>query len=421
VCLRLSACVPRRAQIFVEVERARLTRLLARIAEERGNPQEAAEIMQEVAVETYGALSKEEKVAFILEQVRLVLDRGDYTRAQILAKKVNPRTFVEREKKKEKEGKPVVDSSVAPPAEVRAASRRRCAAAHWLTHGRGCAPGHAVAGRAEADVLQPHDPLPPGAARSGSAHAGRSCASSGGALAPGAAALTPPRPLAALRQHANEYLEVCRCYQAVYEAPAVAADAARWQPALKRIALFVALAPRSPMQQSLLASTLADKRLAELPLHASLLKQLSTTEIIRWQALAAALEPELAAEADVFVGEAGAKRRADLALRVQEHNVHVVARYYSRISLARLAELLELPVAEAEARLSAMVSAKALAAKLDRPAGLIAFAGAGAGAAPDDMLNRWAASTEKLLGLVEVATHKIHKDATSHKVPVTAN
>ncbi len=104
-------------QIFVEVERARLTRMLARIAEERGNPQEAADIMQEVAVETYGALSKEEKVAFVLEQVRLVLDRGDFVRAQILAKKVNPRTFIEREKKEGDKAKR--DTSVTPPAEVR--------------------------------------------------------------------------------------------------------------------------------------------------------------------------------------------------------------------------------------------------------------------------------------------------------------
>jgi 26S proteasome regulatory subunit N5 len=104
-------------QIFVEVERARLTRLLARIAEERGNPQEAAEIMQEVAVETYGALCKEEKLAFILEHVRLVLDRGDFTRAQILSKKVNPRTFVEREKKPG--DKPARDTTIAPAAEVR--------------------------------------------------------------------------------------------------------------------------------------------------------------------------------------------------------------------------------------------------------------------------------------------------------------
>ena len=200
----------------------------------------------------------------------------------------------------------------------------------------------------------------------------------------------------------------------------VAADPARWQPALKRIALFLALAPRGPMQQSLLVAALADKRMAELPLHASLLKQLNTQEIIRWQALSAALEPELAAEADVFTGEAGVKRRADLALRVQEHNVHVVARYYSRITLTRLAALLELPVADAEARLSAMVSTKALQAKLDRPAGVITFAGAGAAASPDSMLNKWAASTEKLLDLVEVAHHKLHKDAISHKVAITA-
>ena len=102
-------------QIFLEVERARLTRMLARIAEDRGKPQEAADIMQEVAVETYGALSKEEKVAFVLEQVRLVLDRGDFARAQILSKKVNPRTFAAADGDKA----PKRDSTIAPPEEVR--------------------------------------------------------------------------------------------------------------------------------------------------------------------------------------------------------------------------------------------------------------------------------------------------------------
>lgn len=108
-------------QIFLEVERARLTRMLARIAEDRGKPQEAADIMQEVAVETYGALSKEEKVAFVLEQVRLVLDRGDYARAQILSKKVNPRTFAAADSDKA----PKRDSTIAPPEEVRPARHVR--------------------------------------------------------------------------------------------------------------------------------------------------------------------------------------------------------------------------------------------------------------------------------------------------------
>lgn len=44
----------------------------------------------------------------------------------------------------------------------------------------------------------------------------------------------------------------------------------------------------------------------------------------------------------MFAGEYGAKRLADLKLRVIEHNVLVVSKYYTRISLTRLAELLNL-------------------------------------------------------------------------------
>ena len=82
-------------KIFVEVEKARLTRQLAKIKEEAGKTSEAAEIMQEVAVETYGALSKHEKLFFIEEQVRLCLDKKDFIRAQILSRKINPRSFDE--------------------------------------------------------------------------------------------------------------------------------------------------------------------------------------------------------------------------------------------------------------------------------------------------------------------------------------
>ena len=52
-----------------------------------------------------------------------------------------------------------------------------------------------------------------------------------------------------------------------------------------------------------------------------------------------------------------------------EHNILVVCKYYSRIRLARLAQLLDLPPAETERHLSDMVVAGALSAKIDRPAG----------------------------------------------------
>nr|GMC57878.1 26S proteasome non-ATPase regulatory subunit 12 homolog A-like [Ipomoea batatas] len=56
-------------KIYVEMERARLIKKLAKIKEEQGLIAEAADLMQEIAVETFGAMAKTEKIAFILEQV----------------------------------------------------------------------------------------------------------------------------------------------------------------------------------------------------------------------------------------------------------------------------------------------------------------------------------------------------------------
>ena len=47
----------------------------------------------QVHVETYGSLSKKEKVEFILEQTRLVLAKKDYVRAYIVSQKVNRKVF----------------------------------------------------------------------------------------------------------------------------------------------------------------------------------------------------------------------------------------------------------------------------------------------------------------------------------------
>lgn len=81
------------AQIYVEVERARLTHKLAQMKEEEGNITEAANIIQELQVETYGSMEKTEKVELILEQMRLCLAKKDYVRTQIISKKINTKFF----------------------------------------------------------------------------------------------------------------------------------------------------------------------------------------------------------------------------------------------------------------------------------------------------------------------------------------
>mmetsp|Transcript_64688 Transcript_64688/g.186033 ORF Transcript_64688/g.186033 Transcript_64688/m.186033 type:complete len:456 (+) Transcript_64688:175-1542(+) len=82
-------------KIFLEAERARLTRALATIKEQEGNVAAAADVLQEVHVETYGSLSKKEKVEFILEQLRLTLGKKDYVRAAIVAGKVSRKHLTE--------------------------------------------------------------------------------------------------------------------------------------------------------------------------------------------------------------------------------------------------------------------------------------------------------------------------------------
>ncbi|EEY63841.1 26S proteasome non-ATPase regulatory subunit 12, putative [Phytophthora infestans T30-4] len=83
-------------KIFLEKERATLTQMLSRMKEARGEIDEAATILQEVHVETYGAMTKLEKTEYILEQVRLTLAKKDYVRANILAKKILRRTLEEK-------------------------------------------------------------------------------------------------------------------------------------------------------------------------------------------------------------------------------------------------------------------------------------------------------------------------------------
>lgn len=80
-------------KIYVEVERARLTHKLAKIREDEGNITEAANIIQELQVETYGSMDKREKVELILEQMRLCLAKQDYIRTQIISKKINTKFF----------------------------------------------------------------------------------------------------------------------------------------------------------------------------------------------------------------------------------------------------------------------------------------------------------------------------------------
>ncbi|GFQ02660.1 26S proteasome non-ATPase regulatory subunit 12 homolog a [Phtheirospermum japonicum] len=340
-------------KIYVEIERARLIKKLAKIKEEQGQIAEAADLMQEIAVETFGAMAKTEKIAFILEQVRLCLDRQDYVRAQILSRKISPRVFEvdpSKEKKKPK-GENLVEEA---PADIPSLSELKKIYYQLMIR---------------------------------------------------------------YNSHSNDYLEICRCYKSIYEIPSVKEDPNQWIPVLRKICWYVVLAPHDPMQSSLLNSTLEDKNLSEISHFRSLLKQLVTMEVIQWTSLWNTFKDEFENEKNMVGGSLGEKAAEDLKLRVIEHNILVVSKYYSRITLKRLADLLCLTFQEAEKHLSEMVVSKALVAKIDRPMGVVCFQKA---KDSNDILNSWAMNLEKLLDLVEKSCHQIHKETMVHKAALRA-
>lgn len=87
------------SQIFVEVERARITRILSNIKKQQGDVKSACDILCELQVETFGSMTRREKTEFILEQVALCIEKGDWTSAGILSRKISTRYFARKPKK----------------------------------------------------------------------------------------------------------------------------------------------------------------------------------------------------------------------------------------------------------------------------------------------------------------------------------
>lgn len=86
-------------KIFVEVERARVTKILSDIKKEQGDLKAATEILCELQVETFGSMDRREKTEFILAQVALCIESGDWTQAGILGRKISTRYLSRKPKK----------------------------------------------------------------------------------------------------------------------------------------------------------------------------------------------------------------------------------------------------------------------------------------------------------------------------------
>lgn len=145
---------------------------------------------------------------------------------------------------------------------------------------------------------------------------------------------------------------------------------------------------------------------------------------MRWPEISKKFGPHLCAT-DVFDAQPGQsadekanQRWEDLRKRVIEHNVRVIAKYYTRIQMSRLTELLDLAEDETEKYISELVTSKTVYAKIDRPARIVSFAKP---RDADDVLNEWSHNMKSLLGHLERIDHLITKEEMMARIQPTGS
>ncbi|KAK7408196.1 proteasome regulatory particle subunit [Neonectria punicea] len=345
-------------KIFVEVERARITRILSDIKKEQGDLKAATEILCELQVETFGSMDRREKTEFILAQVALCIENGDWTQAGILGRKISTR-YLSRKVKKT-------------PEQLDKEKKER---------------EKKIARGEEVPEEKPDDTTD--------------------------LKLRFYEQQIILAKHDEKYLEVCKHYRQVLDTEAVEDDPAKLHPVLQRIIYFVILAPYDNEQSDLLHRIHRDTRNAEVASDAELLRLFTVHELMRWPEIAKKFGPQLCST-DVFDVQPGQssdekahQRWKDLRKRVIEHNVRVVAKYYTRIQMKRLTQLLDLDEDETEKYISELVTSKTVYAKIDRPAQVVSFAKP---RDADDILNEWSHNMKSLLGHLERIDHLITKE-----------
>lgn len=324
-----------------------MTRLLSAHKESNGDITSASDLLQDLQVETFASMERREKLEFILEQMRLLRLKENWEMLSIVSKKVNTKWLEEKENEDIK----------------------------FKFYGL---------------MIQ-------------------------------------------YSLQVDKYLEVAKYYRSLYQSPSIKAEeeeqkeqkeqsqetAQKWQPLLRNIIFFVVLSPYTNESSDLLHRLLKDEeaKLALLPDCLNLAKCFTTPELTRWPRIDSLYGPGLR-QTRVFgpkgtegvVGDIeqvidagqGDKRFEQLHSRVVEHNIRTISKYYTRITLQRLSQLLDLDEKETEQRLSKMVvDGKQVYAKIDRPKGLVDFRERNKGTYK--VLNEWSSDVGKLM--VSIASY----------------
>ena len=304
-------------------------------------------------------MARREKTEFILEQVALCIENGDWTQALILSRKISTKYFARKPKKT--------------PEQLEADRKAREEAEKNRS--------------ADDPPIEKDDDVTD-------------------------LKLRYFEQQITLAKHDDKYLEVCKHYRQVLDTESVEQNPEQLRAVLQRVVYFIILAPYDNEQSDLLHRISRDARNAEVPEDTALLKLFTIPELMRWPMVEEQFGPHICST-DIFSERSSSAdpkahtRYLALRHRVIEHNVRVIAKYYTRVTFPRLTELLDLSEEETEKYISDLVCKKTVYARIDRPARVVSFE---MKRGPDEVLDEWSGSMKGLLGLLERVGHLMQKE-----------
>lgn len=366
-------------KIWVEVERARLTRALSQLHESEGRLPEACTTLQEAAVETINTMRTREKLELLLEQVRLCEAVGDWVRMSIIANKVQRR---------------IIDRAEHEPRKL--AYFRLLASLHQ----------HRRDASALADDYEAVLECPSVAASEAAWKDALGRVAVFAALSPWTETLTA-------RWHAllaDKRLEQLPSHRQLLLG-LVSGEMVPGPPTLPPLhdsPVFDGLAaPHTALSPSEAITTLVTAPAAAADAATSAKRASSSSWSSSSSSSASSSSSSSFSAAVRSVVAPGARWWGVLHRRLAQHNLRVAAASFSRVRFPRLCELTGLTCAVCEAELRDMVTAGDLWARIDRPAGIVVFRRQ---QRPAEVLSGWGGSLAKVLALVERTTHLIHKE-----------
>lgn len=109
----------------------------------------------------------------------------------------------------------------------------------------------------------------------------------------------------------------------------------------------------------------------------------------------------------------GYKRHlSEFTKQLIQHNVRVIEKYYSRIRLPKLAQLVGVSQQRAEAEICDMVVSKRISAKINRLEGIVAFNHKKQ--YTNDRLSNWNNDVKEILDKIEHTCHLINREQVVH-------